>query len=133
MLPTLAPVPFGTEIKSTTLDDDFVKEMARISPEHRIWAKMMVDACTQEDSNHDTMDVVTNLYKSKAASKGCNPCHAASKGFRDAWPSSLGPFVEPSRAGKHHEHEQEKVREFFYQNSTPACPTAIKETGDDVP
>jgi hypothetical protein len=32
VLPTLAPLPFGMDIESTMLDDDFVKEMAKISP-----------------------------------------------------------------------------------------------------
>jgi hypothetical protein len=113
MLPTLAPLPFGREIESTMLEDDFLDKMIKIFAEHGFWAKMMVDAFIQEDSDHDTLPIVTNLNNSKATSKGRNPCRAATKGFRNAWPSNSGPAVDPSRVGKSHEVEQAKVKEFF--------------------
>jgi hypothetical protein len=34
VLPTLAPLPFGKEIKSTMLDDNFLNEMMKISTKH---------------------------------------------------------------------------------------------------
>jgi hypothetical protein len=114
VLPTLAPLPFRKEIKSTTLNIDFVVEMAKISVEHGFWAKMMVHAFTQEDSDHNTLPIVTNLNNSKAASKGCDACRAATKGFHSTWPSNSGPFIEPSCIGKRHKQEQEKVKEFFH-------------------
>jgi hypothetical protein len=94
---------------------------------------MMVIAFAQEDSDHNTLPIITNLNNSKAALKGCNPCHAATKGFREAWPSNSGPFIKPSCMGKRHEHEQERVKEFFHRNPTPARPTRIEENGDDEP
>ena len=114
------------------LDDDFIKEMTNISPKHGFWAKMMADAFIQEDSDHDTTPIVTNLNNSKASSRGRNPCRAATKNFRNAWPLS-GPAVDPSRIGKSHKVEQAKIKEFFYRNPTPAHPTAIKEDRDDEP
>ncbi len=88
VLPTLAPLPFGKEIESTTLDNDFVNKMAKISVKHGFWAKMMVDAFTQEDSDHNTLPIVTNLNNSKAASKGCDPCRTVTKGFCNTLPSN---------------------------------------------
>jgi hypothetical protein len=93
---------------------------------------MMADAFIQEDSDHDTIPIVTNLNNSKASSRGRYPCRATTKNFRDAWPSS-GPAVDPSRVGKSHEVEQAKIKEFFYPNPTPARPTVIEEDGDDEP
>ncbi len=47
VIPTMAPLPYGTDIKSTELDDDFIEEMKKLSPEHGFLAKMMVDAYDQ--------------------------------------------------------------------------------------
>ncbi len=112
MIPTLAPLPFGKVIESTMLNDDFIKEMMKLSLKHGFWAKLMADAFIQEDSDHDTTPIVMNLSNSKATSKGPDPCCAATKGFRDAWPSS-GPAVNPSCIGKSHQAEQAKVKDFF--------------------
>ncbi len=81
VLPTLIPLPFGRDIESTMLDNDFVKEMVKITFEHRFWAKMMADAFEQEDTTFDILPFVNNLNVSRAASKGCNPCRDATKGF----------------------------------------------------
>ena len=43
VIPTLAPLPFRKEIESTMLDDDFINEMMKLSPEHGFWEKMMAD------------------------------------------------------------------------------------------
>ncbi len=84
VIPTLAPLPFGKVIESTMLADDFIKEMMKLSPKHGSWEKMMADAFIQEDSDHDTTPIITNLSNSKATSKGRDPCRAATKGFRHA-------------------------------------------------
>ncbi len=81
VLPTLAPLPFGRDIESSMLNNDFVEEMGKITVEHGFWAKMMVDAFEQEDTTFDTLPFVNNLNMSKAASKGHDPYHAATKGF----------------------------------------------------
>jgi hypothetical protein len=108
------------------LDDDFLDEMIKISPEHGFWAKILVDAFAQEDSDHDTFPIVTNLNNSKATSKGHDPCHAATKGFHDAWPSNSGPAVNPSHVGKSHEVEQAKVKEFFIVTQCLCIPRQLR-------
>jgi hypothetical protein len=130
VIPTLATLPFGKVIESTMLNNDFIKKMMKLSPEHGFWAKMMADAFIQEDSDHDTTPIVTNLSNSKATSKGRDPCHTATKGFRDAWPLS-GPAVNPSCVGKSHNAKQEKVKIFFYRNPRPAHSTTVEEDEDD--
>jgi hypothetical protein len=74
VLPTLTPLTFGRGIESTMLDNDFVKEMAKITVDHGFWAKMMVNAFEQEDTTFDTLLIINNLNVSKAASKGRDPC-----------------------------------------------------------
>ncbi len=130
MIPTLAPLLFGKVIESTMLDDDFIEEMMKLSPEHRFWAKMMADAFIQEDSDHDTTPIIMNLSNSKATSKGRNPCCATTNGFCNAWPLSE-PAVNPSCIGKSHEAEQAKIKELFFPNPMPAHPTTIEEDWDD--
>ena len=39
IVPTLVPLPFGTDIKSTILDNNFIKEMQAISPQHGFLGK----------------------------------------------------------------------------------------------
>jgi hypothetical protein len=115
------------------LDDDFFDKMIKISPKHGFWAKMIVDAFAQEDSDHDTLPIVTNLNNSKATSKGCDPFRAATKGFCDAWPPNSGPAIYHSCVGKSHKVQQAKVKEFFYPDPTPVHPLTIEEDGDDKP
>ncbi len=81
VLPTLAPLPFGRDIESTMLNNDFVKEMAKITIKYGFWAKTMVNAFKQDDTTFDTLPVINNLNVSNTACKGRNPCHAATKGF----------------------------------------------------
>jgi hypothetical protein len=73
ILPTLAPLPFRREVESTVLNNNFVKEMAKITVKHRFWAKMMANAFEQEDTTFDTLPIVNNLNVSKAASKDHDP------------------------------------------------------------
>ena len=37
-IPTLAPLPYGIEIKSDITDDDFIEEMKGISDAHGFWS-----------------------------------------------------------------------------------------------
>jgi hypothetical protein len=39
LLPTLAPLPFGKEIESTMLDEDFLNEMIKSPPSTDSWQK----------------------------------------------------------------------------------------------
>jgi hypothetical protein len=135
VIPTMAPLPYGTDIKSTEIDDDFIDEMQKLSPEHGFWAKMMVDAHEQYASDFDTSQVVKNLSATTSSTRR-DPCNAASKGFREATFSLSGPIVIASRPRNKHEREQKIVRDFFYRNPTPARPVPVEEDeddGDDAP
>ena len=127
----MAPLSYGTDIKSTELDDDFVDEMNKLSPEHGFWAKMMVDAHEQYSSDFDASQVVKNLLATAASSTRRDPCNAATKGFRDATFTGSGPIVTASRPRNKHEREQKIVKEFFYRNPTPARAVPVEEDGDD--
>ena len=134
VIPTMAPLPYGTDIKSTELDDDFIEEMKKLSPEHGFWAKMMVDAHDQYASDFDTSNVVKNLSATTSSSRR-DPCNAALKGFRKATFAISGPIVVASRPRNKHENKQKIVKEFFYRNPTPAHPVPVKEdedNGDDA-
>ena len=134
VIPTVAPLPFGTDIKSTVLDDDFIEEMQKISAAHGFWAKMMVDAHEQYASDFDNSDVVKNLSAATSSARR-DPCHAATKGFREATFALSGPIVDTSRPGIEYEGEQNKVKEFFFRNPTPARVEVevVDDDKDDVP
>jgi hypothetical protein len=135
VIPTMAPLPYGTDIKSTELDDDFIDEMQKLSPEHGFWAKMMVDAHEQYASDYDTSQVVKNLSATKSSTRR-DPCNAATKGFREATIAHSGPIVLATRPRNKHEREQKIIKDFFYRNPTPARPEPVEEDeddGDDAP
>ncbi len=113
IVPTLAPLPFGTDIKSTILDDDFIDEMKNNSAEHGFWAKMMADAHEQYASDFDNSSVIKNLTTANVTSARHDPCRAATKGFRDAMLAISGPIADTSCPGNKHEHEQSIIKEFF--------------------
>jgi hypothetical protein len=89
---------------------------------------MMADAHEQYASDYDTSSVVKNLFTASASSARRDPCQVATKGFRAETHATSGPIVNTSCPGKKHEHEQNIVREFFYQNPTPAH---VKTDKDD--
>ena len=135
VIPTMAPLPYGTDIKSTELDDEFIDEMQKLSPEHGFWAKMMVDAHEQYASDYDTSQVVKNLSASTSSTRR-DPCNAVSKGFREATIALSGPIVLATRPRNKHEREQKIIKDFFYRNPTPARPVPAEEDeddGDDAP
>jgi hypothetical protein len=109
-LPTLVPIPFGTDVESTTFDEAFMEEMTKISAEHGFWAKTMSYVFEQALLNKDSLTIAERLMSSKASSKLRNPTRAATKGIRKATVTSSGPFIETSQAGKKHKAEQAIVR-----------------------
>jgi hypothetical protein len=132
LLSTLAPLPYGKEIKSTMLDENFIDELKSISTEHGFWEKMMVDEFKQEDTKFVTLPIVNNLNASKTTFKGCNPCHPATKGFQNVWPSNYGPPIDTSSVGKKHEVEQAKVNNFFHHNPMPSCVKIIDKEDEAI-
>jgi hypothetical protein len=105
IITTFALLPYGTDIKSTILDDNFIKEMQHLSFEHGFWAKMMVDTHEQYTSDFDASSVIQNLTTASMTSTRHDPCQAATKGFRDGMHTISGPIVNTSCPGKKHECE----------------------------
>jgi len=123
-IPILAPIPFGTDIKSLTFDETFVTKMQGISPAHAFWAKTMVEVIEQYvlDGESDVPMIINNLLLAKEK-KGRDPIKAATKGLR-THTFVAGPFIETINvnAGEHNE-EQNILRSFFYRNPTPSKPS----------
>jgi hypothetical protein len=72
-IPPLAPIPYGTkEIKSTTLDDNFIEEMKAISSEHGFWAQTMSDVVNQHEIDNHTEMVLKRMIESVPASSSCD-------------------------------------------------------------
>ncbi len=128
ILPTLAPLPFGTDINSTVLNEDFINEMQKISDEHGLWARMVVYAYKQHELNFETTSIVRNLMASSASSKSHDHCQESTKGFQNATLTASGPITKTSLPGKKHENKQNIIKHFFHCNPTPAC--ILTPTGD---
>ena len=129
-IPTIALIPYGKEIKSTTLDNNFIDEMKAISIELGFWAWTMIDAVDQHKFDNHTDTVIKRMIKSVPASSSCDPARATTKGLRNMTFVS-SPFVDPlllSRCNDSFEADQEKLREFFHRNHTPA---RVKDVNDD--
>jgi hypothetical protein len=133
-IPTLAPIPYGKEITSLTLDENFVAEMSTISKEHSFWAQTMRDVVEQHEVDNHTGTVLKRIIQSVPASSSRDQARAATKGLRGMFLAS-GPFVDPSllSRGNRYEADQEKMKAFFRRNPTPARVEIIDddENGDD--
>jgi hypothetical protein len=106
--------------------------MAKITVKHVFLAKMMVDAFEQEDTTFDTLPVINNLNVSKAASKGCNPCRAATKAFEMRGIQTPAHPSTPLTLGKTWSWAG-KVKDFFHCNPTPSCVEIINDKDKQIP
>ena len=121
-IPTLAPIPYGKEIKSGILDDNFIEEMQAISDVHGFWARTMSDVIDQHEVDNHTETVLKRMLDSPIPSSSCDPARAATKGLRGMTFVS-NPYVDLSllnRCSDRFEVDQEKLKEFFRRNPTPA-------------
>ena len=120
-IPTLAPIPYGKEIMSLTLDENFVAEMTSISKEHGFWAQTMRDVVEQHEVDNHTGTVLKRIIESVPASSSRDQARAATKGLRGMI-LAPSPFVDPSllSRGNRYEADQEKLKAFFRRNPTPA-------------
>jgi hypothetical protein len=120
-IPTLAPIPYGKEITSLTLDENFVAEMSTISKEHGFWAQTMRDVVEQHEVDNHTETVLKRIIESVPASSSRDQARAATKGLRGMI-LAPSPFVDPSllSRGNRYEADQEKLKAFFRRNPTPA-------------
>lgn len=129
-IPTLAPIPDGKEITSTTLDDSFIQEMRAISIEHGFWAQTMNDVVDQHEVDNHTDMVLKRMIESIPPSSSCNRARAATKGLRGMTFLS-NPYVDPSllnRCSDRFEADQAQLKEFFRRNPTPA---RVEDVNDD--
>jgi hypothetical protein len=98
-IPTLAPLPYGKEMKSAILDDGFIKEMKGISNEHGFWAQMMRDVINQFKVDNHTKTVLKRMISSIPVSTSHDLACAATNGLR-GMTFALSPFVDASLLGK---------------------------------
>ena len=118
----LVPIPYGKEIKSTTLDKNFIEEMQAISSAHGFWAQTMSDVVDQHEVDNHTETVLKRMIESLPPSSSRDPARAATKGLRGMTFIS-NPTVDLSllnRCSDLFETDQEKLKEFFRRNPTPA-------------
>ncbi len=118
MIPMLAPIPYSKGIESTVFDDDFINEMEKMLRAHGFWARMMSNAIEQAETESDVSTIVKSMQVTRTSSH-CDPCYAATKGFRQAFIPTSGPFVEVSSVRQKHEAEQAILRSFFERDPTP--------------
>jgi hypothetical protein len=133
-IPTIALIPYSMEIKSTTLDDKFIEEMRAISIELGFWAQTMIDAANQHKLDNHTDTVLKRMIESVPASSSRDPARAATKGLRNMTFVS-SPFVDPSllsRCNDSFEADQEKLREFFCRNPTPARVEDVNDNEEEI-
>jgi hypothetical protein len=105
---TIIPLPFGMEITSTMLDDDFIDEMKGISNAHGFWAQTMADVIDQFEVNNQTEKVLKRIISSPVISTSGDLARAATKGLRNMTFTST-PFPDASLLGKNsYKADQEK-------------------------
>jgi hypothetical protein len=127
-IPTLAPLPYGKEMKSAILDDGFIKEMKGISNKHGFWAQTMSNVINQFKVDNHTKTVLKRMTSSVPVSTSCDLACAMTKGLRGMTFAS-SPFVDTSLLGKDSfEAHQEKMKEFYRRNPTPAH---VEDNDDD--
>jgi hypothetical protein len=126
--PTLAPLPYGKEMKSAILDEGFILEMKGISKEHGFWAQTMSNNIDQFKVDNHTETVLKRMTSSVPVSPSCDLARAATKGLRGMTFAS-SPFVDASLLGKDSfEAHQENMKEFYRRNPTPA---RVEDNDDD--
>jgi hypothetical protein len=118
-IPTIVPLPFGMEITSTMLDDDFIDKMKGISNAHGFWAQTMADVIDQFEVDNQTKKVLKRIISSPVISTPRDPACAATKGLRNMTFTST-PFPDASLLGKNsYKADQEKMKAFYRRNPTP--------------
>ena len=56
-IPNIVLIPFGTEINSTTANDDSIDEMQKLSDVHGFWAQTMGNVVDQFETKNHTKKV----------------------------------------------------------------------------
>jgi hypothetical protein len=120
VIPNLSPLPFGAKIEQTSFEDAFIKEMGMISKYHGMWAKLMAEVINQAVTKESNVPTIPKRIIDLSGTCNCNPCHAASKGFRSATIPTSAPFVKISSLSKKFPKQQATLCSYFERNPTPA-------------
>ncbi len=131
MIPMLTPIPYGKGVDSTVFDDSFVNEMEKMSGEHGFWARMMSNAIKQAKTESDLSTIVKSMLETRTSSHR-DPCRAATKGFRQAFICTSGPFIEVSSVGQKHKAKQAILCSFFERNPTPIQVEEVMDSDNEV-
>ncbi len=108
-LPTVVPLPFGEEFKSTSFDDSFIKE--KISSKHVFWARTMTDVIEQAKMENDAHTIVGQLMSSRGLTRQLDPVCAATKGICEMTVTA-SPFIDLTLVGAKTNHELAEVKRF---------------------
>jgi hypothetical protein len=119
VIPTLALLPYGMDIKSTVLDNDFIKEMQQLPIKNGFWAKMMVNAHEQYASDFDTSSVISDHYKRDFCKT--RPLSSSNKGFQGCNTYDLRPDCRYLLPRKKSTSASKITSRIFSQNPTLAC------------
>ncbi len=74
--------------------------MATISKHHGMWAKLMGEVIDQTVTNKSNVPTIAKRLLDSSGTCNCDPCSAASKGFRSATIPTSAPFVKISSLGQ---------------------------------
>ena len=129
--PTLAPIPFGSTFSDNHSSlEEFVENMASISPTHKSWAKLIVDTLEQQETDDQHVAVFQKIMSSRDTRTSA--IRAATKGIRTIQFSQNPPFTEVSRAANNKfEEELSVLRGYFTRNPTPAARVDPNESDED--
>ena len=129
--PTLAPIPFGSTFSDNHSSlEEFVENMASISPTHKSWAKLIVDTLEQQETDDQHVAVFQKIMSSRDTRTSA--IRAATKGIRTIQFSQNPPFTEVSRAANNKfEEELSVLRGYFARNPTPAARVDPNESDED--
>ncbi len=95
--------------------------MATISKHHGMWAKLMGEVIDQAVTNESNVPTIAKRLLDSSGTRNCDPCRAASKGFRSATIPTSAPFVEIFSLGQKFPEQQATLHSYFECNPTPAC------------
>ncbi len=127
--PVLAPVPFGAKIiEGHTLNEEFVENMATISPTHKAWAKPISDTIEQQETDDNNETIYQKLISSRDTQTSA--IGAATKCIWTTFFVQNPPFLDVSRAVSN-EQELKSLHSFFVRNPTPVARVKSNDSDED--
>ena len=74
VIPNLSPLPFGKKIEQTSFNDAFIEEMATISKDHGVWAKLMSKVIDQAVTNESNVPTIAKRLLDSSGMHNQDPC-----------------------------------------------------------